>query len=217
MIEQTNLTRSNDLMADLKYNMSFTAGGLFFKEAQEIAEIYFDYKNWDEVRKQVLADNVLQAKTKASLKRFIQEIIFRLEQLNEDQLALLISGSIHEKKYLLWYAACKRHKFIYEFAVEVIREKFLHLNYRVEQRDFDIFFNRKAEWHEELDSLKVTTVKKIRQVLFRMMREADIILPDDSINTILISPKLKKTFSKSSAADFSIFPMSDADIKGLLI
>jgi hypothetical protein len=216
MIEQTNLTRSNDLMADLKYNMSFTAGGLFFKEAQEVAEIYFDYKNWGEVRKQVLADNVLQAKTKASLKRFIQEIIFRLEQLNEDQLALLISGSIHEKKYLLWYAACKRHKFISEFAVEVIREKFLHLNYKVEQRDFDIFFNRKAEWHDELDGLTVTTVKKIRQVLFRIMREADIILPDDSINTIHISPKLKGTFSKPTAADFSIFPISDVEIKRLL-
>jgi hypothetical protein len=203
-------------MADLKYNMSFTTGGLFFKEAQEIAEIYFDYRRWSEVKEQVLSENVLQSKTKATLKRSIQEIVFRLEQLNEDQLALLISGSIHEKKYLLWYAACKRHKFISDFAVEVIREKFLHLNYKVEHRDFDIFFNRKAEWHDELDNLTVSTVKKIKQVLFRIMREADILLPDDSINNIHISPKLKETFSKASASDFSIFPISDTDIQRLL-
>ena len=216
MMEQTNLTRSNGLMADLEYNMSFTAGGLFFKEAQEIAEIYFDFKNWSEVRKHVLSDNVLQAKTNASSKRFIQEIIFRLEQLNEDQLALLISGSIQEKKYLLWHAACERHKFIKEFAVEVVREKFLHLNFKMTYKDFDIFYNAKAEWHDELDNLKPTTVKKIRQVLFRMMREADILLPDDSINSIHISPKLKQTFRSPKSSDFSIFPISDADIKRLL-
>lgn len=203
------------LMAEVKYNMSFTAGSLFFLESQEIAEIYFDYKSWKVVKEKVLSDNLIQSRTKASLKRFNREIIQRLEFLNEAQLALLISGTSQEKKYVLWYALCQKHEFVKEFAIEVLREKFLLLNFKVTYRDFDIFFNKKAEWHEELDQLTTSTRNKLRQVLFRIMREADILLPDDSINTIHLTPCFLESFNSPQFKDFLIFPLADQEIKRL--
>ena len=84
-------------------------------------------------------------------------------------------------------------------------------------RDFDLFFNKKSEWHPELEKLTVTTISKIRQVLFRIMREADILLANDEINRIHLSARLSKTISKNSKADYLVFPLSDAEISRLLI
>ena len=209
--------RRSVLMADLEYNMSFTAGGLFYLESPDIAEIYFDCKSWDNVKEKAHSDNTIQSKTQASLKRFSREIISRLQLLSEEQLALLLSGNAQEKKGLLWIATCKKHKFINDFAVEVVREKFLHLDFKMTYRDFDMFFNKKSEWHPELEKLTTTTRNKIRQVLFRMMREADILLPNDEINRIHFSQRLSKTISKNNKADFLVFPLPDAEISRLMI
>ena len=106
-------------MSDLEYNMSFTAGGLFYIESPDIAEIYFDCKDWKVVKQKTYDDNTIQSKTQASLKRFSREIISRLSLLNDEQLALLLTGNAQEKKALLWIAACKKHKFINDFAAKI--------------------------------------------------------------------------------------------------
>lgn len=208
--------RRSILMADLEYNMSFTAGGLFYLESPDVAELYFDCKDWAIVKEKLQIDNTIQSKTQASLKRFSREIISRLKLLNEDQLGLLISGNSQEKKCLLWIAICKKHKFINDFAVEVVREKYLHLDYKMAYRDFDKFFNKKSEWHHELEELTESSRNKLRQVVFRMMREADILLPNDEINRIHFSSRLAKTITPNNKADFLVFPLADVEISRMI-
>jgi hypothetical protein len=78
---------------------------------------------------------------------------------------------LHEQKQLLWLAVCKRYAYIREFSVEVLNEKYLRLDYELTEFDYDVFFSRKADWHIELDKLTDSTRKKLKQVLFRMLRE----------------------------------------------
>ncbi|MGZ3789842.1 MAG: DUF1819 family protein [Bacteriovorax sp.] len=203
-------------MADLKYNMSFTAGGLFLLESVPIVETYLKIKDWDKTREKVLADNTIQSKTNASLIRFNREIISRLLLLSDEQLKLIVDGNSAERKLLLWVAVCRKHKFINDFAIEVVREKFLQLNFKITYKDFDIFFNQKAEWHDELDKLTDSSRGKIRQVIFRMMREADILLPNDEINRIHLTSKFIETMKRTNRTEFSIFPITELEISRAL-
>ena len=200
------------VMADLKYNMSFTAGGLFLLESLPIAETYLRLRNWEKVKEIVLTENTIQSKTNASLVRFNSEIISRLQLLTDDQIKLLVQGSLGERKLILWVAICRKHKFINDFAIEVIREKFLQLNFKVTYKDFDVFFNQKSEWHDELDQLTDSSKNKLRQVLFRMLREADILLDNDEINRVHLTSSFITTMKRTNRTEFSIFPITELEV-----
>ena len=148
------------------------------------------------MKEKVKSENLLQARTQSSVQRIFRELAPRLQHLTEEQLALLVEGNHQEQKQLLWFAICKRYAYIREFAIEVIHEKYLSLDYELTEFDYEAFFNRKADWHAELDRLKETTRKKIKEVLFRMLREAELISEDRMI----------------TAASLPVFPISLADI-----
>lgn len=199
-----------------KYNFSFTAGGLLHFESVKVAELYMREKNWDKVRQAVLANNLLQFRTITTSERLCREICLRLELLSDDELQILVDGSRQEQLNILWLAICRRHRFIYDFAVEVVREKYLHLDTEVRQGDYDVFFNAKADWHPELEKLSDSTRSKLRQVVFKMLREAELLNKTNTINPGMLTPRLVKTIARHSKSDLTIFPASDLEIRELL-
>jgi len=192
--------------------MSFTSGGLLFNESLRVAEIYLEKKDWNLVRDKVLKNNILQARTESSLKKITRYVISRLMLLTADQLKLLINGSRQEQNFLLWLGVCKRHEFIKDFAVEIIREKYLRFNYELTQHDYDIFYNHKSEWHSELEKLNETTRKKLRQVLFRIIREAEVVTGEGMIVPVFFTGGLTKVIIKDNVSWFNIYPISGLDI-----
>lgn len=199
-----------------KYNFSFTAGGLLLSESVKVAEIYIHEQNWDKLRQRILDENILQARAYSTLKRLCPEICSRLKLLNDDELQILVNGSRQEQLNILWLAICRRHRFIYDFAVEVVREKYLRLDTEVRQEDYDIFFNTKADWHHEMDELSDSTRSKLRQVVFKMLREAELLDKNGMINPGMLTSRLAKTIARHSNEDLTIFPVSDLEIRQLL-
>ncbi|MBC8509563.1 MAG: DUF1819 family protein [Chloroflexi bacterium] len=197
-----------------KYSMSFVGGALFHQESVRLAELYLKKGDWNEVRDDVIARNLLQARTSSSAKRICREICSRLKRLNKDELELLVEGDHQEQAYLLWMAVCRHHLFIYEFSAEVIRERFLTLRYDLGYEDFDAFFNAKMEWHEELEKVATTTRNKLRQVLFRMLREAEILSSDNSIIPATLSPRLINVVCSHSNRDLHLFPVMETQLQG---
>jgi len=187
--------------------MSFTAGALFQKESINIAQLYLDSGDWADVRKEVIDRNILQARTTASAKRSCREICLRLAHLGQNELELLVQGDPYEQKYLLWLAICRQHAFLYEFSVEVIRERFLTLRYDLHHENFDAFFNEKLDWHEELEKITTMTRNKLRQVVFRMLREAELLNTHNAIISAMLSPRLFDLLSRTASQDLLIFPM----------
>lgn len=120
---------------------------------------------------------------------------------------LLIEGSYLEQKHMLWLAVCKRYRYIRDFAIEVIREKYLRMDYQVTDLDYTSFFNRKADWHEELEEITESTQNKIRQVLFRMLKEAEILSEDNVIIETILTQKEKRAMMEDAPISFKIFPM----------
>ncbi len=198
------------------YKMSFTSGGLFFNESILFAELYNEIHDWQKTRGQVLTENLLQARTESSSKRRTREICSRLKLLTENQLQLFLSGSRQEQQYLLWIAVCKCYPFIREFMVEVVREKYLRMDLHLQPQDYEIFFEDKAEWHEELDQLRDSTRAKLKQVLFKTMREAEIISQDNMIIPGLLTEQLTKVLAADNPSWLAALPVSDMDINSWL-
>ena len=196
-------------MPPTPYKLSFTAAPLLQQESVKLAELFLECKDWDMVRDEVLSKNLLQARTQSSLRRICQEVIPRLGTLSQDELDLLVQGSSQEQAQLLWVAVCRQYRFVAEFAVEVLRERYLSMKGDVQLVDFDSFFNQKSEWHPELENLSASTRNKLRQVLFRIMREADLLARNNTINAVMLSPRVVDVLSRNNPRDLSFFPMPD--------
>lgn len=203
-------------MLDIVYRMSFTTGGLFLNESIKVAKEYNQLKDWDKTKDRVLVENILQYSSKKTMQRIYHEIQIRLCNLNNTQLQMLITGNSKEQQLILWIAICKTYKFIGDFAKEIIREKYLLMNYQLTHEDYMSFFNSKADWHEELDDLSNMTVQKQRQVVFRMLQEAEIISTNNDILPAIPSMKVFETLYKDDPNNITYLPISDLDIQELL-
>jgi len=189
--------------------MSFTTGGLFQRESVKLAVLFLAFKDWNAVRDKVLSENSLQARTLSTSKRLCREIISRLKTLDSGEIDLVVHGSSQEQKYLLWIAVCRRYTFISEFAIEVVRERYISLQADLHYEDFDAFFNKKADLRDELDELRPASRNKLRQVLFKMLREADLLNANNNINGAQLNPRLLKSISRDACQAVLVFPTFD--------
>ncbi|MAT43666.1 MAG: hypothetical protein CL609_15115 [Anaerolineaceae bacterium] len=199
-------------MSDRDYRMSFTSGGLFTQESVVLTKLFMEHKDWVKVRAYVLKNNTLQTRTRTASVRLVREMIERLKTLSNQQLDLLLNGSRAEQGQILWWACCCYYDFVKEFAVEVVREKFLRFDYLLTFEDFDQFFDKKALWSPKLDDLTELTRKKNRSVLFNMLEEVDILNKQKIIQPVLISDVFIKTMGRVNLEAFHIFPITEAEI-----
>ena len=189
-----------------KYSMAFTTCSLLNRESIQVAELYLEHKNWSQVSRVATDSNLLQYRTVSALKRTLSEIVSRLKLLSDEAINLLVNGYKEEKLQILWLAVCLRYPFIYEFSVEVVREKYRSMQYKIEQFDFDAFFNSKMNYHESLENITETTRKKLKQVLFKMMKEAEIIDRDDNVQASLLSEKIISVVGNMNLEYLMVFP-----------
>ncbi len=196
-----------------QYSMSFTTGTLLHQESVKLAELYLEDNDWNSVRDRVLDENLLQTRTVKTSKTVCRVIISRLKTLAPPEMELLVHGSTQEQGYLLWMAICRRHAFIAEFGVEVLRERYISLKTDLPQEEFDAFFNRKSDWHPELDEIRPSTRAKLRQVLFKILREADLLTPGNTIHAALLTPALLEAIPPGHRQDVQRFPVFESDLR----
>ena len=197
----------------IRYSMSFTSGALLHRESFAVAALYAETQDWKRVRDTVLAENRLRMRTAKTSQRLYREIASRLKQLTAQEFERLRAGAWQEQSYLLWLAVCKRYRFIYDFAVEVLREQYLRFEFELKPAAYDIFFNRKAEWHPEMESVAPATRQKQRQLVYRMLREAQLVGGDQRIIPALLTPQLVDVIRADDPAHFVIYPVSQTEVR----
>ena len=189
------------------YKMSFGTGGLLLNESVEVARLHVSDEPWeDTIRRAIEAGTTALPKT-ASNRRTLREISNRLLTLTDTERDFLIDHADRaDRQALLWLATCRAYRFIREFAVEVIRERYLSYQYDLPLESFDILLDAKAEWDDHLASLTSSTRFKLRQVLFRIMREAGVISQAGQIQAALLSSQLKTMIEEQAPGDLAVFP-----------
>ena len=194
--------------ADLQpYKMSFAVGGLLLNESVEVARMHAPSETWDATLRRALEGGVTSLPKAASRRRTLREIVNRIATLSDEELGYLVQvADRQDQQALLWLATCRAYRFVREFATEVIHERFLSFQLDLPLESFDVLFAAKAEWDEGLAGISPTTRAKLRQVLFRMMREASVISDDNKILSAYVSPRLKAVLAEKNPKDLVLFP-----------
>jgi len=174
-----------------------------------LATLYGEKKDWDQVRTEVIDNNLLQSRTVSTTKRIVREVIGRLQELDDEERQLLVQGNSNEQSSLLWLAICRRYSFVGEFSQEVLREHAMTYHNAISPEDFDAFFNAKMEIHPELEKITDSTRKKQRQVLFRMMREAQIVDSNNNIIPTSLTARLRDLLCSRRSQELAYFPMAE--------
>lgn len=196
--------------ASERYKLSFSVGGLYLQGAPIAARLYLDFGNWAAVRTALNAENLLQARTASSAKRLSRELVQRLEELFDDELALLTDATVDERAQIMWVATCRRYLLIAEFAEEVLRERFLLMAPDLTTEHFGAFVRGKMLWHPELVELEDSTLRKLRTTLFLMMREADFLSKEGLIIPTVISARVLNELLKRVPSDVRLFATREA-------
>lgn len=187
--------------------MSFAVGGLHLNESIDVARARLASDSWEQTLEHVIAAGVGSLPKTASRRRSLREIIVRVSTLSSAELEFLVQHADRsEQQALLWISTCRAYRFVREFAIEVIRERALSLNMDLPLEAFDIFFERKAEWNDQLAVITPMTRTKLRQILFRIMREAGVISGDYRILPANISRRLRARLEDQSPQDLELFP-----------
>lgn len=188
-----------------KYKMSFTSSSLRSRESAVIADLYLRLSDWDAVSNEVLSENILQLNTVSSQKRIFAEIKLRLTHLNIQELQILATDDSADTEVILWLAICRTYTFIGEFAKEVIHEKYISFQRTIDISDYDLFFEKKSILHPELNELTDSTQGKLRQVIFKLLRESNIINRNNEILSAYFSQEVSQLLT---AEDCGYFPTS---------
>ena len=192
---------------DTHYRMSFAVGGLHLNESIDIARAHRAAETWEQTLERVIDAGVGSLPKAASRRRALREIIVRVSTLSPAELEFLVfDADRNEQQALLWVATCRAYRFVREFATEVVRERTLSLKLDLPLETFDVLLSAKAEWDERLATITPTTRAKLRQILFRIMREASIISDDHRILAPNVSRRLRSLLEDQSPQDLDLFP-----------
>lgn len=189
------------------YRMSFSVGGLMLNESLVIAQGYQPGENWASARERLLALGVSSLPKQASQTRALREVYDRIGHLsNAERQHLLDDADRAEQQAMIWLAICRTYRFVYEFAVEVISERYQSWRLDLGLEVFDRFLAEKAECDPSLAELSSSTCAKLRQVLFRILREAGLRSADGQIQPMWLSGRMKRLIEETNPADLRIFP-----------
>jgi len=189
------------------YKMSFSTGGLFLNETLAVARLHVAGEPWSATISRALTEGATSLPKAASQRRTLREIVNRLSTLTDmERDYFLTEADRGDQLALLWLATCRAYRFVREFATDVLCERYLSFQLDLPLESFDILFAAKAEWDDKLASISPSTRAKLRQVLFRMMREAHVISNDSRIQSTIVSSRLKTMLELDCPADLVLFP-----------
>lgn len=155
----------------IKYNTGFSTGSLLFKESEAIIS---NIQNADSflAGDEVIPFNVIPVNSESSQKRLYREVTNRLKSLENPRfIEFYQSGNKEDKLLILFYAACKMYQVIADFMLDTVLSKWYNMDKEITAFDFQSFLYKQMDSHPELESLSPNQLKKLSQVVMRMLSE----------------------------------------------
>lgn len=190
-----------------RYRMSFSVGGLMVNESVALVRHCHPDETWPDARARLLSEGISSFPKLASQTRVLREIFARVSQLTQEERVYLVEEADRsEQQALIWLAVCRTYDFVREFALEVIQERFLSWRLDLGHEAFDRFLAEKAERDASLSDLSPSTCSKLRQILFRILRECGVLGAGGQIQQIWLSARIKALIQRHCPEDIRIFP-----------
>jgi len=156
-----------------------------------------------EILKRISADNLFQYPTERMLTSIGKSCITRLKAMNDPGLVSVIaSRPVEEAKQVCLYAMMKHHRVVWDFMITVIGEKYCLSDLSYSKIDLNIFFMRLQEQDDGVAAWSDNTVRKIKQVLNRVLVENEYLdsLKADRLNPVWLYPTLEAAIRENGDA-----------------
>ncbi|AOY75383.1 DUF1819 family protein [Clostridium formicaceticum] len=145
---------------------------LELKKASQLKNQGLDEKT---IRSKAIEENIFAVNTEARKREIASTVINRIEGLDNYILDKIVNGSLQTSKQLAIYSILKTDRLFFEFMKEVYKEKLLLKDFIITDKDFNVFFRRKAEQSDQIAEWKDYTFYKLKQVYKRVLSEAGFI------------------------------------------
>lgn len=188
------------------YCLSMSGSSVRRPETLETARLYLDLGNWADVRKQVVESNVYQLNAESSRKRVAGELIKRLRTLTDDEIRFLVDSHLDDQSAMLWVSVCRTYQFVSGLSATVLRDRYESGIPTYTEGAYEAFFAQEAEVHPELLKLTEMSKKKMRNQIFRMLVECDLVAEDGAITPIHPSPAFVQAIDLAHQDDLDLFP-----------
>lgn len=176
-------------------------------ESLVIARAYRVGERWADARERLLAQGASSLPKLASQTRALREVYDRIGHLSDAERHYLSAEADRaEQQAMMWLAICRTYRFVHEFSVEVINERYQSWRFDLGLEVFDRFLAEKSECDPSLAELSSLTCAKLRQVLFRILRESGLRSDEGRIQPIWLSGRMKRLIEESNPADLRVFP-----------
>lgn len=162
-------------MPEPRYNGEIVAGSLMVNESRKIADLLLQGLDEKAFYAALLMDNVLQKRSPATTRRQSKLIRNRLLPLHESLWLMIRDGSHEQAVQTLLAAAVMHSRLLGDFIGKVVRLQIKTFQSQVTYREWDAYFEECKHIDRSIVAWSDSTIKKIRQVVFRILAEAQII------------------------------------------
>ena len=141
----------------------------------------------------------------------------RIENLNDEGILLLVHSTVAVRRVIVLLAICKAHSLIYDFIAENMRDCFYNFHERVTYANINGFYNDKKYEHRELEHVTELTLNKMRQVIFRILEQTELIESAECgiIKRPYLTEEVERIIVKDNAKWLAIYLYSNNEISNL--
>lgn len=178
-----------------------------FYEMRTTAKLVAEGLEDSEVMKRIVDENLFQYPTEKSLASMSKACLARLYALNDKGLITAITTQPTDTaKQICLYAMMKRYRLIWDFMLTVIGEKYRLREFSFGKKDINIFFMQIQEQDDFVSSWSDSTIKKIRQVMIKILVENGYLdhIKSDHLNPVLLRSVLENGIRNNN--DERVFP-----------
>ena len=130
------------MVEKLEYKSTIKSRPFLYKEMKKAAILLNKGFREFEIKDIAKKDNIFQVDTETRRSEIASIVLQRLKALDDFFVDRLANGEIGTSKQIAVYAIMKTDRLFFEFMHEVYREKILLRDFILQDKDFNMFFDR---------------------------------------------------------------------------
>lgn len=161
---------------------------------------------------------LLGREKRETTRRQFRELKHRVKTLTTEQIDILATGNLDQQKQIIHLALCKTYRFYSDFVTEVLAEKVQLYDYSITDLDYNSFISKKKVDHPELENLAPTTQKKVKQVMYRMLGQVELIdsTKSPTLQIPILDAKIEQAIIKDEPTLLHCFLYNEHRIQSLV-
>ena len=192
---------NTDNESPYKGSAQITREQFLFYEMRTTAQLMCEGLDDGEIVDRIVEENLFQYPTEKSIRQMARTCITRLKSMGDEELiGAVVSQGSETAKQICMYAMMKQYRLVWDFMITVIGEKYRMQNFSFSQMDVNVFFMQLQEQDDYVAGWSDTTVRKVRQILIRILAENDYLdnIKADHINPVWLSPVLENAIRSNN-------------------